>query len=388
MSVSPDGKSIAWIKTFPDFSQDIITYDLEKKIESQVTFTRTLKDEVYWTYDNHLLYSSYANGNFDLWVCPADGGEQLQLTRSRNDEMYGAISNDGSKLLYYEQSLSGNIKSVDLRTGKVTALTSDDQVRYALSISPDGRYAAYTAGSSYTNWRTRMGMQILDTRGENPTITIAAEERNIGNKRWSPDGKWIAFTKPPDSVGGTIEVCVVSAFAGMASRVVAEAKGAPDQNLNLWWVNNDSLCWFSEMKTWICALSNRRVTQYFQDSTRVRVIKDGEYILYRDFRNGRQGWWIDELGISPEVGGHASRKILDADILAIAPGGQFCFYETKPGGDLVRLSLPNGKVERLPVRLPLLLESLQITDDGKVLVYVEGTFSSKLMLWQDPFVKE
>jgi serine/threonine protein kinase/Tol biopolymer transport system component len=388
MSVSPDGKFLAWIKTFPDFSQDIITYDIETKAETQVTYSRTLKDEVYWTYDNNLIFSSYTNGNFELWICPADGGAPLQLTRSRNDEMYGALCNDGSKLLYYEQSISGNIKSMDIKTGKVTSLTSDDQVRYALSISPDGRYAAYMAASSYTNWRTRMGIQILDTRGEYPLRTINAQERSVGNKRWSPDGKWIAFTRPPDSVGGTIKVCIVSAFDGMPSRVVGEAKGAPDQSLSLWWVNADSLSWFSEMKTWICALRDARTTQFFEDSTRVRVIKDGKFVMYYDYRSGRQNWWISEWRVSTKGERRASRKMLDVGIVAIAPSAEFCLCQTKRGSELIRISLPEGKAERLPFGLPLLAESGEITQDGKAMVYVEGTFSSRLMLWENPFIKE
>jgi Tol biopolymer transport system component len=388
MSVSPDGKSIAWIKTSADFSQDIITYNLETKVESQVTFSRNLKDEVFWTEDNHLIYSSYANGNFDLWMSSADGGEPLQLTRSRNDEMYGALCDDGSKLLYYEINLSGNIKSMDLTTGKVTSVTSDDQNRTMLCISPDNRYVAYTAVPSYNNWLTRRGIQIIDTKGEDPLRTVCAKELNSGQKAWSPNGRWMAFAIPPDSVGGNIRVCVVSPFDGTRPRVVAEAKGTPDQNIYLRWIKGDSLSWFSEMKTWVCALEKSHPIQVYKDSTRAREFQGGKFVFYRDYRSGRQGWWIDDSPMSANGIRRTPRKIVDLDILALASSGEFLLYETKNGGDLVRVSLPDGKATRLAYRLPLMASSFGITQDGKALIYLEYASNSKLMLWENPFIKD
>jgi hypothetical protein len=40
---SPDGRSIAWVNPSADFSQDVITYDLENRKQTQVTFGRSAK---------------------------------------------------------------------------------------------------------------------------------------------------------------------------------------------------------------------------------------------------------------------------------------------------------------------------------------------------------
>jgi hypothetical protein len=69
------------------------------------------------------------------------------------------------------------------------------------------------------------------------------------------------------------------------------------------------------------------------------------------------------------------------------PRGEFLVYSPKPG-ELCRISLPDGKTTPLPFGLPLLTVPQAITRDGKSLVYLEGQWNSKLMLWQNPFIKE
>jgi serine/threonine protein kinase len=386
-SVSPDGKSIAWVKTFLDFSQDIITYNLETKVETQITFTGTLKDELCWTSDNFLIYSSYQNGNFDLWMCPAEGGTPQQLTVSRLDEMQGLLSDDGSKLLYYEQNLSGNIKKMDLQTGTITSVTSDDQNRAGVCVSPDNRFMAYTVVPSYSIWPTWHGIQIMDIKGEYPIRTMCGEERVSRNKVWSPDGNWIAYTRTPDSIDGTTKICIVSPLVGNSSRIIAEAKGRPDQNVELRWVDGNTLSWFSEMKTWTCSVESSKPVQFYADSTDARLIQAGKYVLFRDHRVDRQGWWIDTSPSTLKGIAANPKKIVGPALTAIAPIGEFLLYSPKPG-ELCRVSLPDGSTTPLPCRWPRAITSALVTQDGKNIVFIESSSNSKLRLWENPFVKE
>jgi serine/threonine protein kinase len=386
-SVSPDGKSIAWVKTFLDFSQDIITYNLETKVETQITFTRTLKDELCWTSDNYLIFSSYQNGNFDLWVCPAEGGTPQQLTVSRLDEMQGLLSDDGSKLLYYEQNLSGNIKKMDLQTGTITSVTSDDQNRAALCVSPDNRFVAYTAVPSYDIWPTWRGIKIIDSKAEYPERTICSEERVSQNKTWSPDGNWLAYTRTPESIDGTTKICVASPGIGTSSRIIAETKGRPDQNVELRWVAGNMLSWFSEMKTWTCSVESSKPVQFYADSADAQLIQGGKYVLFRDHRVGRQGWWIDTSPSTLKGIAANPKKILGPAVTAIAPNGEFLLYSPKPG-ELRRVSLPDGSTTPIPCRWPPAITSALITQDGKSIVFMEPSSNSKLVLCENPFIKE
>ncbi len=387
-SLSPDGRSIAWLQTFLDFSQDVVIYELGTMKARQVTFSRSTKGEVFWTRDNIIVYGSFANGNYDLWMCPAEGGEQVQLTRSRNDEMGAYLSDDGSRLLYSERYVTRNVHSMDIQTGKVTPITSDDGSRVASVLSPDNRFVASTVVPSYANWLTWIGFEVRDTKGEHPVRNLCPGEVTIGHRAWSPDGKWIAYTRVPDTAGGMIKICIVSPFEGSSSRVVGEAIGVPGETVILKWFGKDTLSWFSGMKSWMCAVDNAVTTRFYEDSTNARRFPGKDFILYRDYRAGREGWWIDRAVARKGQHKEAPRRILEpTDVQAIAPNGEFCIASLKPG-ELHKVSLPDGKSTRLPFTWPQLSGYRSISQDGKSVVYSQSTLNSKVVLWEDPFVKE
>lgn len=169
---SPNGKSISYIKTNRDYSQHIIKYDFVESKEAIIPFGNGKLGDLLWTNNNFIIYSQYTrnSGNYDLWIGSPDGGEALQLTQSSTiDEEYGVLSVDGKKLLYYQTQLSGNIKVLNLETGVITNVTSDDRNRWDASLSPDNRYVAYIPG--------RYGAEIIDRSGEQSIKNFASDER-------------------------------------------------------------------------------------------------------------------------------------------------------------------------------------------------------------------
>ena len=81
------------------------------------------------------------------------------------NEVYGVLSEDGKKLLYYQTQRSGNIKVLNLETGEIKAITSDDRNRRDARLSPDNRYVAYMPG--------RYGAEIIDRSLENSQLKIS-----------------------------------------------------------------------------------------------------------------------------------------------------------------------------------------------------------------------
>jgi len=399
MSLSPNGKLVAWIKTFPDFSNDIITHNLETGRESQITFTKSAMDEVFWTRDNFIIYSSNRSGNFDLWMCPAGGGESIQLTRSASAKLSGQLSADGRKLLYYEYQDVGNIRIMNLESGTVSAITSDDLNRAGLSISPDNQRLAFIPVNAYASVFTWYGIQVIDRKRAESPWNLVSDIRTGWYTVWSPDGLSIAFIGRPNSVDETSRICVVSPSKPASFKVIGQTEQDPlgwTNDISMRWLDEHTLEWFTpkQMKTWTSSVENPKPQQVYDDSTRAYPIQDGRYILFQDYRRGRQGWWIDMSPAVTKSGNRAMKKIFGAEYgsrVSIAPDGRFLLYRTR-SGELQKVSLPDGKVQRLPFRIQNIDLRYDwhgigaITRDGKELAYIEYVTTGKLVLVENPFV--
>ncbi len=383
-SLSPNGRRVAWLKTYPDFAQDIITIDLTSHEEQRITFTRSPKGNLVWTRDDQIVYADFSGGNYDLWMCPAEGGPPLQLTRSRHDEITGTLCDDASKLLYYEEDNSNNLQMIDLTSFEQTALTFDDQNRTLMTSSPDGRYVAMSLTPSFASWLTFRGITIQDVLGKDPLRTICKDDLAFG-KAWSPDGRWIAYSAAPDTAGGPNKICIVSPMEETPSRVLQHVAGLPAEDHGLRWTGADTLSWFAAMKTWVCPINDPHPVQFYEDSTRARTIQGGRYILYLDHRSGRQGWWVD---LAPGTGANGelvNRRRLPSTPLAIDHDGKWFYGSTQPG-QLDRVSIPDWKSVTLPVKLSRTDGQYVISQDGRRLFCASQLIISKLMLWENPFL--
>jgi TolB protein len=143
-SWSPDGSKIAFTRTYPQQNNKNEIWIMNSDGSNQkwigvVGYAQT------WAADgNKLIFSSNTSGNWEIYICKADGTEQKQLTNTTDDEFCSGFSPDGNSVLF-----SKTINSV---TGIYT-------------MKPDGTQ-----------------IKLL--------ITLNA---NLGFPRWSPDGTMIAF---------------------------------------------------------------------------------------------------------------------------------------------------------------------------------------------------
>jgi Tol biopolymer transport system component len=141
------------------------------------------------------------SGVHSLFLIRPDGGEPLQMTRDM--EVRGPspeFTADDSHIIFTtyhsdpELGMVPNVWQVPVPAGEPTLLVRSAS---AASTSPDGRklvYAAVTPGGTAIRVRHQDGSELeVAARGFWP--------------RWSPDGRWIAFTtSDPEGGQGTIHV--------------------------------------------------------------------------------------------------------------------------------------------------------------------------------------
>jgi len=148
-----------------------------------------------------IVFESNENGTFDLNIMSADASWRRKLTDTKDkNEMYPKVSPDGNLIAYTVDTGKGRSRRRDLYLmnidGSGGRLLSRDSREHCWS--PDGRFIAFTKSASSRrfsgeSWATK-GLFIYDlTNGsiiEHGNKTL----EHLYAMSWSPDGRYITAT--------------------------------------------------------------------------------------------------------------------------------------------------------------------------------------------------
>lgn len=148
-----------------------------------------------------LLYESYNNGNWDIYIINADGTGKRNITNTGNlHEMYPKVSPDGKRFAFSVDTGDGRERKRDLYmmnlNGSGKTLVAEHGREHCWS--PDGRYIAFTKSES----TRRFSLESWSTKGLFIYDTATGETREHANKTLehlynlccSPDGRYITAT--------------------------------------------------------------------------------------------------------------------------------------------------------------------------------------------------
>jgi len=149
--LSPDGKRLS-LTVLKDGNFDIWVYDLERGVPTRLTFHDAPETEQVWSPDGRfLVFSSGRAGADNLYRKRADGsGEEERLTTSDAPMWPNAWSSDGRTIAITAQGPSGNfdVTMLSLADKKMEPLVNSNFRESDPSISPDGRWFAYSSSES------------------------------------------------------------------------------------------------------------------------------------------------------------------------------------------------------------------------------------------------
>ena len=151
-------------------------------------------------YPHKIIYETYQEGNWELFVATADGSEKANLTRTPDaNELYPHASPDGTKIAFVIDEGEGGSKRRNVYimsrdgTGRKRVATNARQHCW----NGDGTKLAYLKGESdrftYTDYATK-GIFVYDLATADHREHPNRELYHLYNPCWSPDGKWFVAT--------------------------------------------------------------------------------------------------------------------------------------------------------------------------------------------------
>ncbi|MGH9315152.1 MAG: S41 family peptidase, partial [Vicinamibacterales bacterium] len=217
-SISADGKVIMFEHDFGIWKLDVtgrgaspIKLDIEAETQDNTSEVRTFTSEV----DDYALEPSGRRIVFsihgEIFTAPVEEGDLTQVTDGPARDQSPLYAPDGTRVAYISDK-SGReeiyLASPD-GTGDHQKITDIDALKLSMSWSLDSKSIAF-ASSDAT-------LRRYDVETKKTTTLATSKYGNIGAPVWSPDGQWIAYTRPDQVRTGDVYLV---ASAGGEERLV------------------------------------------------------------------------------------------------------------------------------------------------------------------------
>ncbi len=203
--LSPDGKSIAVSHhTAEDGLSRIYVFPLNGG--QPVLITPIAPSYLHgWSPDGSTLaYCAERNGEYDVYVIPAAGGEETRLTDTQGLNDGPEFSPDG-KHIWFNSVRSGlmQVYRMDADGKNVVRMTDEESNNWFPHVSPDGKWVAYIAyrkgdvapGEHPANKNVELRLMPYGGGESKLLVSLFGGQGTINVNSWAPDSRRLAFVR-------------------------------------------------------------------------------------------------------------------------------------------------------------------------------------------------
>ncbi|HEX3234082.1 MAG TPA: hypothetical protein VHR41_07775, partial [Gemmatimonadales bacterium] len=311
-----------------------------------------------------IVFTRSDRGTRHLYVQQVDGGVPLAIpTQLPNSQCCGAISPDGSRLLFLAQQ---SLYVVPTLGGQARPVVSGPSFSTSTSLptllwgswAPDGRRVVYTRGDT-------IFVQDVDASPQ----TVIAHGRAVHSPAWSSDGRWIAFVQGNSQfeINGNLGPSAIAVVSASGGTPILVTDSAALNTSPVWLPGRSALLFISDKDggrdVYQLTLSGSgkpsgapsRITTGLNPD-RISVSADGKRLAWSVYGETSNVWSLpiplrDSVPVSQATqltfGGQ------DIETASASADGKWLYYESdlKGNADIWRLPLAGGAAAGPPEQL-------------------------------------
>ena len=228
---SPDGQSLAFVRTALDGRQDVAVVSVEGGAVRRLAREQKGVTGLDWTSDGEVVYAANRDGAAGLWRVPREGGTPRWIALgSDGGEIAGpSVARRGRGIAFARQRVQSQIVEVGPGEERGRLLLRSTRDDFQPAVAPDGRRVAFvsTRSGSHEVW-------VAEADGAGARRLTSFGGARVSAPRWSPDGRRLVVSA---RVEGNADVFVVSAD-GEARQITVDPADdvAPSWSRNGQWV--------------------------------------------------------------------------------------------------------------------------------------------------------